>query len=46
MVIQVVNFNLEGITNGEYLGTDKEIAPSFKDFSDLRSKIWSSDEKY
>ena len=46
MVIQVVNFNLEGITNGEYLGADKEVAPLFKDFSGLRSKLWSSDEKY
>ena len=39
MVIQVVNFNLVGITHEEYLGADKKVALSFKEFSGLRSKI-------
>ena len=46
MVFQVVNFNLEGITRKEYMGTAKEVTPAFKDLSGLRSKVWISDEEY
>ena len=42
MVIQVVNFNLEGITHEEYMGAAKEVAPAFKELSGLRSKVWLS----
>ena len=35
MVIQVVNFNLEGITHEEYMGAAKEVAPAFKELSGL-----------
>ena len=42
MVIQVVNFNLEGITYEEYMGAAKEVAPAFKELSGLRSKVWLS----
>ena len=45
MVIQVVNFNLEGITHEQYLGATKEVAPAFKELSGLRSKVWLSDEE-
>ena len=45
MVIQVVNFNLEGITYEEYMGAAKEVAPAFKELSGLRSKVWLSDEE-
>ena len=45
MVIQVVNFNLEGITHDEYLAATKEVAPAFKELSGLRSKVWLSDEE-
>jgi quinol monooxygenase YgiN len=45
MVIQVVNFNLEGITHEQYLGAAKEVAPAFKELSGLRSKVWLSDEE-
>tara|TARA_A100001015_G_C14690827_1_gene594393 strand:- start:435 stop:698 length:264 start_codon:yes stop_codon:yes gene_type:complete len=45
MVIQVVNFNLEGITNYEYLGATKEVAPAFKELSGLRSNVWLTDEE-
>ena len=45
MVIQVVNFNLAGITHEEYLGAAKEVAPGFKELSGLRSKVWLSDEE-
>ena len=38
MVIQVVNFNLEGITHEEYMGAAKEVAPAFKELSGLRSR--------
>ena len=30
MVIQVVNFNLEGIGHQDYLGATVDVAPSFK----------------
>ena len=29
MIIQVVNFNLEGITHEKYMGAAKEVAPAF-----------------
>ena len=45
MVIQVVNFNLEGITHDQYLEAAKEVAPAFKELSGLKSKVWLSDEK-
>ena len=45
MAIQVVNFNLEGITHEEYTGAAKEVAPAFKELSGLRSKVWLSDEE-
>tara|TARA_B110000438_G_C15157133_1_gene370130 strand:- start:135 stop:437 length:303 start_codon:yes stop_codon:yes gene_type:complete len=43
MIIQVVNFNLEGIGHDDYLGAAKEVAPSFNEVSGLRSKVWLSD---
>ncbi len=43
MVIQVVNFNLEGITHEQYLGAASEVAPAFNDLKGLRSKVWLSD---
>ena len=46
MVIHVVNFNLERITHEEYLGSDKKVAPLFKELSGLSSKILLSDEEY
>ena len=33
MVIQVVNFNLEGIGHEDYMGAAKEVAPSFNDLA-------------
>ena len=30
MLIQVVNFNLEGIDHDQYLGAATEVAPAFK----------------
>ena len=45
MVIQVVNFNLEGITHEEYMGAAKEFAPAYKELSGLKSKVWLSDEE-
>ncbi len=45
MVIQVVNFNLEGITHEQYLGAAKEVAPAFKELKGLRSQVWLSDEE-
>ena len=46
MVIQVVNFNSEGITRKEYMGTAKEVTPAFKEVSGFRYKVWLSDEEY
>ena len=44
MVIQVVNFNLEGIDHDQYLGAATEVDPAFKELDGLRSKVWLSDE--
>ena len=46
MVVQDLNFNLGRITHEEYLGSDKKVAPLFKELSGLSSKILLSDEKY
>jgi len=43
MVIQVVNFNLEGITHEQYLGAATEVAPAFNELKGLSSKVWLSD---
>ena len=45
MVIQVVNFNLEGIGHEDYMGAAKEVAPAFNDVAGLQSKVWLSDEE-
>lgn len=37
MVIQVVNFYLEGIAHEDYMGLAKEVAPAFKEVSGFRS---------
>ena len=44
MVIQVVNFNLEGIGHQDYVGATIEVAPAFKKLNGLISKVWLSDE--
>ena len=44
MVIQVVNFNLEGIDHDQYLGAATEVAPAFKELDGLRSKVCLSDK--
>ena len=44
MVIQGVNFNLEGIGHPDYLGATVDVAPAFKELSGLISKVWLSDE--
>ena len=44
MVIQVVNFNLEGIDHDQYLGAATEVAPAFKALNGLSSKVWLSDK--
>tara|TARA_Y100000590_G_scaffold350078_1_gene401818 strand:+ start:137 stop:436 length:300 start_codon:yes stop_codon:yes gene_type:complete len=45
MVIQVVNFNLEGIGHQDYLGATVDVAPAFKALNGLISKVWLSDEE-
>ena len=44
MVIQVVNFNLEGINHEQYAGAATEVAPAFKELKGLKSKVWLSDK--
>ena len=44
MVIQVVNFNLEGIDHDQYLGAATEVALAFKELDGLKSKVWLSDK--
>ena len=45
MVIQVVNFNLEGITHDDFMGVANEVAPNFAPLPGLISKVWLSDEE-
>ena len=40
MVIQVVNFNLEGIGHQDYLGATVDVALAFKEVNGLISKVW------
>ncbi len=42
--IQVVNFNLEGITHNDFMGVADEVAPNFAPLRGLVSKVWLSDE--
>ena len=44
MIIQVVNFNLEGITYEQYQGAATELAPAFNEVKGLKSKVWLSDK--
>ena len=45
MVIQVVNFNLEGITHDDFTDVANEVAPNFAPLPGLISKAWLSDEE-
>ncbi|MBH10608.1 MAG: hypothetical protein CMG74_09720 [Candidatus Marinimicrobia bacterium] len=45
MVIQIVNFNLEGITHDDYMGAASEVAPAFNELDGLLSKVWLSDKE-
>jgi hypothetical protein len=42
--IQVVNFNLEGITHNDFMGVANEVAPNFAPLTGLIKKVWLSDE--
>ncbi len=42
--IQVVNFNLEGITHDDFMGVANEVAPNFASLPGLISKVWLSDK--
>ena len=42
--IQVVNFNLEGITHDDFTGVADEVAPNFAPLPGLIKKLWLSDE--
>ena len=42
--IQVINFNLEGITRDDFMGVADEVAPHFAQLPGLVSKAWLSDE--
>jgi len=43
--IQVINFNLEGITHDDFNGIANEVAPNFASLPGLISKVWLSDEE-
>ena len=45
LVIQIVNFNLEGIGHNDYHGATVEVAPAFNEVKGLKSKVWLSDEE-
>jgi heme-degrading monooxygenase HmoA len=40
MVIQVVNFRLQGLDETDYEAACEELAPTFKDVPGLISKVW------
>jgi heme-degrading monooxygenase HmoA len=42
--IQVVNFNLEGITHDDFMGVANDVAPNFAALPGLINKVWLSDE--
>jgi heme-degrading monooxygenase HmoA len=42
--IQIVNFNLEGITHDDFLGIAESVAPNFASLPGLISKVWLSDK--
>ena len=42
--VQVINFNLEGITRDEFMGVADEVAPNFARLPGLISKAFLSDE--
>ena len=42
--IQVINFNLEGITRDDFMGVADEVAPNFAQLPGLISKAWLSNE--
>lgn len=42
--IQVINFNLEGITRDDFMGVADEVAPNFAQLPGLISKAFLSDE--
>ena len=46
MVIQVVNFNLQGIGHDDYLVAATEVAPAFNEVNGLQSKVWLSNLNY
>ena len=43
MHIQVVNFNLKGMSEGEYRKMCDELAPAFAGMAGLISKVWLAD---
>ena len=43
MHIQIVNFNLEGVTHEEYTQMCDNLAPAFNAIAGLVSKVWLSD---
>ena len=42
--IQVINFNLDGITHDDFLNVANEVAPHFAELPDLALKVWLSNE--
>ena len=45
MHIQVVNFNLEGITHDDFLQIADTAAPAFAEVPGLISKVWLSEQE-
>ncbi|MFP5351596.1 MAG: YdhR family protein [Actinomycetota bacterium] len=43
MHIQIVNFQLDGVTEDEYRGLCDQLAPAFAEVPGLLSKVWLSD---
>ena len=42
--IQVINFNLDGITHDDFLNVANEVAPHFAELPGLALKVWLSNE--
>ena len=45
MHIQVINFNLEGLTHDDFLQIADTAAPAFSEVPGLISKVWLSDQE-
>jgi quinol monooxygenase YgiN len=44
MHVQIITFNLNGVTEAQYLASAEELAPTFAAMPGLLSKVWTADQ--